>query len=145
MRPQSAGIRFHTREEDICCSKPIDWDGIEDDMKSKRMSPIDSRSNLQLSKLLRPASAPLQSIRLAATTRQLPLFNDADSSASASQNEGRSQMLDESTRGYKGLVTYEQLARCPTPRLNLFSPPPIAPAREAAARPKTAGECTHYN
>jgi hypothetical protein len=139
MRPATAGVRFYTREEDICCSKPIDWDGDEDGEKSGRESLVNSIRTL---KLLRPTSAPL-SIRLASTAQPPPLSNAASTSASASQDQERSVMLDELTRGYKGMVTQEQLARCPTPRLNLFASPQIMAVQRAVARPTTAGTSPH--
>ncbi len=139
MRPASAGIRFHTSEEDICCSKPIDWDGTEDGGESNQKTSI-TRS-IQLSKPLRPASAPVPSVRLAATAPQSQLFV----TASASQHEGNNVMLDDLKKGYKGMVTHEQLASCPTPRLNLFAPPPITTTHKAASRPQTAGECQSPN
>ena len=51
-------------------------------------------------------------------------------------------LLDNLTRGYKGLVTREQLAQCPTPRLDLFVPPPLV-SRQISALQATSGEHLH--
>jgi hypothetical protein len=133
MRPASASIRFHTREEDICCSKAIDWgDDCDPDSGGKI-----NRETLAQQRISRPASAAaaLSSSRRPAVK---PLLFDASACASACEGEVRDHALDERTRGYKGFATCAQLALCPTPRLDLFAAAPVKAAREEA-RPATAG------
>lgn len=147
MRPSSASIRFYSREEDICNSKPIDW-GDADDLSGNMNDGTDKvplsgasfiGSDRKLPKPSRPMSAPpsshasgynfpenkpsapQSSLRLGATLLSLPPFGGANTVAP----DGNSRLLDNLTRGYKGLITHDQLARCPTPRLDLFVPPPL--------------------
>ncbi len=162
MRPSSASIRFYSREEDICNSKPIDW-GDADDLSGNTNDGTDKvpisgasfiSSDRKLPKPSRPMSAPpsshangynftgnkpsaLQSsVRLSATLLTLPPFGGANAVAT----DGNSRLLDNFTRGYKGLITHDQLARCPTPRLDLFVPPPLISRHIPDDQQSNAGE-----
>ena len=135
MRPASAGIRFYSREEDICDSKPIDWGDGDQGGKSA----IASSSTTKLPRT-RPVSAPLFSSSSSSfrhgTTRIPSLVFE---SKNGGKIEEDSRLLDDLTRGYKGLETRDQLARHPTPRLDLYVQPHVE-SRDTASRPVTAGE-----
>lgn len=137
MRPASAGIRFYSREEDICDSKPFDWG---DGDQGGELSATRSGGTAKLPRP-RPISAPpvasssSSSFRHGTTRIPSLVFE----SKNGGKIEEDSRLLDDLTRGYKGLETRDQLARYPTPRLDLYVQPRLE-SHGAASRPATAGE-----
>ncbi len=166
MRPGSASIRFHTREEDICNSKPIDWGapynsgGKASHNDASEVVAVGSAS--RHARLIRPLSAPptsqiptncynlsvwehsaaANSLRPSATRPPSPApdVTKTNSNTKTSLEDPNIPLLDDLTRGYKGLVTRDQLARCPTPRLDLFPPPPLDVRCDAGDALRSTGE-----
>ena len=143
MRPASAGIRFYSREEDICDFKPFDWG---DGDKGGELSATRSGSTAKLPRP-RPISAPPVASSFSSSSSSSSSFRHGTTRIPSlvfeSKNGGKieedSRLLDDLTRGYKGLETRDQLAQYPTPRLDLYVQPRLESCG-AASRPATAGE-----